>query len=53
MLFRSRPQDVEAVHWTGDNQDEVLKAIPDKTVFRTDSIKEGLWLYAGADGAQG
>jgi hypothetical protein len=48
MRYRSKPSDVEAVRWTGDNVVEVLNAIPDKTTLRGTV----LFLLAGVDGAQ-
>lgn len=54
-LYRSKPQDVEAIQWTGDNGGEVVTAIPEKTRFSyyaPDSADPGLWILAGVDGAQ-
>lgn len=54
--YRSKPQIVEAVQWTGDNLEDVLRAIPDKTARRQSSTvfpsHLGLYLLAGKDGAQ-
>lgn len=49
-LYRSKPQEVEAIQWTGDNAVDVLSAVPDKTVYRRD--RNELRLQAGVDGAQ-
>ncbi len=61
MLYRSKPQIVEAVHWTGDNWDEVMPfGGPDGKLASTvdDSVRPPtaglpLQLMAGKDGAQG
>lgn len=65
-LYVSKPQHVEAVHWTGENWEEVLPfggsdAKVASTVTKTDGANEGkgvvvgepLQLLAGKDGAQG
>lgn len=48
-LYRSRPQIVEAIQWTGD-EDTI-----DRSVFMTVTswTSDGLELLAGKDGAQG
>jgi hypothetical protein len=53
MRYRSKPQEVEAVQWLGDNADEVGCIAPYK--FATESHGAGLrgLLKAGQDGAQG
>lgn len=48
--YRSRPQEVEAVVWSGHNIDEVLKFAPDK-VYVLEEARE-LHLLAGKDGVQ-
>lgn len=48
-LYRSKPQEVEAVQWTGDNMADVLRAVPDKTVHNSAT---GMRLLAGVGGAQ-
>lgn len=48
-LYRSKPSIIEAVHWTGDNYDEVRAALGAKV--HTD-IDRNLMLHAGKDGAQ-
>lgn len=50
MLYRSKPQEVEAIQWTGDNADEVLSAVPDKTMYYREAGT--MRLLAGVDGAQ-
>ncbi len=50
-LYRSKPQTVEGVHWTGDNRDEALS-------FGGPNRKVRVWsgslqLKAGKDGCQG
>lgn len=45
--YRSRPQDVEAIPWTGHNLDELLEFDPD---LHWDG--ETLWMAAGLDAAQ-
>lgn len=45
--FRSRPQEVEAVQWTGDNLGEIFEFADDRA---TSSVQ--LFLLAGKDGAQ-
>lgn len=47
--YRSRPQDVEAIQWTGHNLDEVLDFDPDLQGGRDG---EALYMAAGLDGAQ-
>lgn len=47
--FRSRPQEVEAIFWSGDNFNAVQKALYGKV--RLDG--SDLQLYAGKDGGQG
>lgn len=53
MLYTSKPQQVEAVQWTGDNEDEVGRIAPYK--FATKGWGEEVrgMLKAGAGGAQG
>ena len=53
MRYRSKPQEVEAVQWLGDNADEVGRIAPYKfaTTERGDGVVTG-WLKAGQDGAQ-
>jgi hypothetical protein len=55
-LYRSKPQEVQAIQWTGDNVDEVLHAVPDKTMYFSEQDKDcrtsELKLRAGVDGAQ-
>ena len=48
--FVSKPQFVEAIQWTGDNAQDVLEAIPDKTIHYTD--ENTISVLAGKDGAQ-
>ena len=52
--YRSKPTEIEAVQWTGENADEVGRIAPYK--FATEVDRDGVvfgWLKAGADGAQG
>lgn len=55
--FRSKPSEIEAVQWTGDNADEVYRFVQraelalDRVVFRC-SADFGE-LLAGANGSQG
>ena len=54
MLYRSKPQEVEAVQWLGDNADEVGRIAPYK--FATEEDRDGVtfgWLKAGTNRAQG
>lgn len=50
--YVSRPQEVEAVQWTGDNPEAIEKVVgPDKA--STTIFGDGqLYLYAGQDGVQ-
>ena len=48
-LYRSKPQHVEAVQWTGDNAPEVRAVLPEKVRVPADGH---LLLLAGKDGAQ-
>ena len=50
MRFRSIPQEVEAVQWTGDNAHKVGLIAPYK--FATVDGEPSAWLRAGTDGAQ-
>lgn len=64
MLYRSKPTEIEAVQWTGDNFTEVEAAVGDKvrppldtTNMAPDEVEaidnaEDLLLNAGKDGAQ-
>lgn len=60
MRFRSKPSEIEAVQWTGDNDREV-KRFCGPNVVRTDPLKHKFYgafipegkLLAGKDGAQG
>lgn len=49
-VYRSKPQHVEAVQWTGDNLPAVVEALGSKVRFETIG---GLQLRAGKAGAQG
>lgn len=56
--YRSKPQEIEAVQWTGENWSEVMPfGGPDaKLASTTDgegNVGEPLQLLAGKDGAQG
>lgn len=54
MLYRSKPSEIEAVQWTGDNADEVGRIAPYNFVTEVD--RDGVvfgWLAAGKGGAQG
>lgn len=58
-LYRSKPQLVEGVHWTGDNWDEVFAFAGEKaasTVWPNEEdhveADKPLQLLAGKDGAQ-
>lgn len=56
--YQSKPSVIEAVHWTGDNSNEIVAAFGDKvrntalTVYGT-TEPVGIELLAGKDGAQG
>ena len=50
MRFRSKPQEVEAVQWTGDNPEDVGRIAP----YKFSSTEDGrAWVKAGVGGAQG
>ena len=51
MLYRSKPQEVEAVQWLGTNIIEVWGFVPRGIVKNSEEY--GLGLHAGKDGAQG
>ncbi|HEY7822153.1 MAG TPA: hypothetical protein VIG24_04945 [Acidimicrobiia bacterium] len=57
MRYRSKPQDIEAVQWTGDNFPVIVEFLvpdPDQPPHGTAGIDDGnLTLLAGKDGAQG
>ena len=48
-LYRSRPQYVQAVQWTGNNHDEVRAFLGGKARWET---PDDLRILAGKDGAQ-
>lgn len=51
--YRSRPQEIEAIQWTGHNLDEVRRFAGN--VVRVEYGGDGVWwlkLLAGKDGAQ-
>lgn len=51
--YRSRPSEVEAVQWTGDNQQEIHDFLAGEVRFTGDERGGwNLWLEAGKDGAQ-
>lgn len=52
MLYKSKPQLVEAVQWTGDDENlyEVLEFAPGKV--RYDHTSQKLYLFAGKEGDQ-
>ncbi len=57
-LYRSKPQVIEAVHWTGENWDEVLPFGGPEGKTASSAVRPGeagqpLQLLAGKDGAQG
>jgi hypothetical protein len=52
MLFVSKPQTVEAIHWTGDNWDEVTLFAPEKVHLIQGRNPSRLELLAGDDGSQ-
>lgn len=53
-LYRSKPSIIEAVQYSGDNQDKCRAFAPDKVHYGTwPSGDPGLLLLAGKDGAQG
>lgn len=57
MLFNSKPSQVDAIHWTGDNWNEILRFAPEKVrlVNPDGSVPRGaprLELLAGVDGSQ-
>lgn len=52
MLYRSKPQDVEAIQWLDHNIDEILAFAPDKARIAGDLPHMHLELLAGKDGAQ-
>lgn len=49
-VYRSKPQHVEAVQWTGENLPTLVEALGSKVRFETIG---GLQLRAGKGGAQG
>lgn len=51
-LYRSRPSEVEAVQWTGENVAEVEALIGSDKASTTIFGDGKLYLLAGADGAQ-
>lgn len=54
MRYTSKPTEVEAVQWVGDNADEVDAFVgPYKTAVEPDRSPPKLWLLAGQDGEQG
>jgi len=48
--YTSKPTDVEAIRWTGDNKHVLRSELKDVIQFNTD---DQLHLLAGKDGAQG
>lgn len=65
MRYRSKPQEVEAIQWTGDNWDEIRGALPQKVLLDFGTTwapsdqpdaeytkADQLMLLAGKDGAQ-
>jgi hypothetical protein len=50
-LYQSKPSEIEAVQWTGDNYDLVKSFADGKVRWRQDDVA-GLELKAGADGIQ-
>lgn len=53
MLYRSKPQEVEAVQWTGENGRELIAAFDGKVTVETRGDGEYFCLLlAGKDGAQ-
>jgi hypothetical protein len=48
--YRSKPSEIEAVQWTGDNLGTILKF---DAPIRSRAPERGLELRAGANGAQG
>jgi hypothetical protein len=53
MRYRSKPSEIEAVQWTGDNEGAVKRFAPH--VVRREYTGDGVWhlqLLAGKDGAQ-
>ena len=53
MRYRSKPQEVEAIQWTGDNRQEIHDFLGDKCRFDSDSrYGWDLKILAGKDGAQ-
>jgi hypothetical protein len=60
VIYKSKPQTVEAMQWTGENKEEVLEFLMEKgmqdqnllSTYRT-GYPGGLFLLAGKDGAQG
>lgn len=50
--YVSRPTEVEAVQWTGDNPDEIEKAIGADKASTTIFGDGRLYIMAGVDGAQ-
>jgi hypothetical protein len=53
MRYRSRPQEVEAIQWTGTNNQEIIDAFDGKACIETrDRVEYFCTLLAGKDGAQ-
>lgn len=53
MRYRSKPSEVEAIQWTGDNFDEIEKFCPEGIVVPGMSCPESAKMYAGKNGIQG
>lgn len=50
-IYHSRPQEIEAVQWTGDNIDDIWDTFGAGKVYGP-TEDAGLKLFAGKDGAQ-
>jgi len=52
-LYRSRPQTIEAVQWTGDNVTDLWDVFGARKIYGPHETNPTLRLLAGKDGAQG
>ena len=53
MRYRSKPSEIEAVQWRGDNFDELAAFVPASLLALDDEERGELVMRAGKDGVQG